>query len=47
LLFSFGGSVFSFFKGLAGQKAITKEAAAPVLEKMREHLICKVIVAMK
>ena len=40
-IFSIGGSVFSFFKGLAGQKAITKEAIEPVLEKMREHLICK------
>lgn len=36
-----GGSVFSFFKGLAGQKAITKEAIAPVLDKMKEHLICE------
>ena len=36
-----GGSVFSFFKGLAGQKAITKEAMMPVLDKMREHLCCK------
>jgi len=36
-----GGSVFSFFKGLAGQKAITKEAMAPVLDKMREHLCSK------
>ena len=35
-----GGSVFSFFKGLAGQKAITKEAMMPILDKMREHLCC-------
>ncbi|XP_057302154.1 signal recognition particle receptor subunit alpha-like [Hydractinia symbiolongicarpus] len=36
-----GGSVFSFFKGLAGQKAITQEAMEPVLDKMREHLCSK------
>jgi len=40
-----GGSVFSFFKGLAGQKAITPEAIAPVLEKMKEHLISKNVAA--
>ncbi|XP_065056617.1 signal recognition particle receptor subunit alpha-like [Rhopilema esculentum] len=38
---SFGGGFFSFFKGLAGQKAITKDAMAPVLDKMREHLCSK------
>uniref|UniRef100_T2MHS4 Signal recognition particle receptor subunit alpha n=1 Tax=Hydra vulgaris TaxID=6087 RepID=T2MHS4_HYDVU len=38
---SVGGSVFSFFKGLAGQKAITMEAMQPVLDKMREHLCSK------
>ena len=38
---SFGGGFFSFFKGLAGQKAITKDAMAPVLDKMREHLCCE------
>ena len=38
---SFGGGVFTFFKGLVGQKAITVEAMEPVLDKMREHLCCK------
>merc|ERR1719494_1181549 len=37
----FGGSVFSFFKGLAGQNAITAEAIEPVLRKMMEHLCSK------
>ena len=37
----FGGSIFSFFKGIAGQKAITKDAILPVLDKMREHLCCE------
>jgi len=35
------GGVFSFFQGLAGQKAITAEAMAPILDKMREHLVSK------
>jgi len=38
---SFGGGVFTFFKGLVGQKAITREAMEPVLDKMREHLCSK------
>ncbi|EDO25971.1 predicted protein, partial [Nematostella vectensis] len=33
-----GGSVFSFFKGLAGQSTLAKEQISPVLEKMKEHL---------
>lgn len=33
------GGVFAWFKGLAGQKTLTKETVEPVLEKMREHLI--------
>eukprot|EP00794_Sanderia_malayensis_P011040 gene11040-12205_t len=38
---SSGSGFFSFFKGLAGQKAITKEAMLPILDKMREHLCSK------
>lgn len=38
---SVGGSVFNFFQGLAGQKAITKESMVPILDKTREHLISK------
>jgi len=38
---SSSGGVFSFFQGLAGQKAITAEAMAPILDKMREHLVSK------
>lgn len=33
------GGVFSWFKGLASQKTLTRESVEPVLEKMREHLI--------
>lgn len=33
------GGLFAWFKGLAGQKTLTKETVEPVLEKMREHLI--------
>jgi len=36
-----GGSVFNFFSGLAGQKAITKDSMVPILERTREHLISK------
>merc|ERR1711872_1104476 len=36
-----GGGVWGFFKGLAGQKAITEETLAPVLNTMREHLCSK------
>lgn len=35
------GGVFSFFKGLAGQKTLTHEQVAPVLDKMKDHLICE------
>lgn len=35
------GGLFAWFKGLAGQKTLTKETVEPVLEKMREHLIAK------
>jgi len=36
-----GGGVWGFFKGLAGQKAITEETLAPMLNTMREHLCSK------
>jgi len=38
---SASGGVFSFFQGLAGQKAISAEAMEPILDKMREHLVSK------
>ena len=31
--------MFSFFKGLAGQKTLTLDDITPVLDKMKEHLI--------
>lgn len=34
-----GGGLFSFFKGLAGQKTLTLDDINPVLDKMKEHLI--------
>ncbi|PFX32526.1 Signal recognition particle receptor subunit alpha [Stylophora pistillata] len=34
-----GGGLFSFFKGLAGQKTLSLEDINPVLDKMKEHLI--------
>lgn len=37
--------VFSMFKGLVGSKALTKEDMAPVLEKMKDHLIAKNVAA--
>ena len=36
-----GGGLFSFFKGLAGQKTLTLDDINPVLDKMKEHLIGK------
>ncbi|EDO46043.1 predicted protein [Nematostella vectensis] len=38
-------SVFSFFKGLAGQSTLAKEQISPVLEKMKEHLTSKNVAA--
>ena len=40
-----GGGVFSFFKSLTGGKTITQESMAPVLERMKEHLIGKNVAA--
>ena len=40
-----GGGVFSFFKNLTGGKTITQEGMAPVLERMKEHLIGKNVAA--
>ncbi|XP_019642769.1 PREDICTED: signal recognition particle receptor subunit alpha-like isoform X2 [Branchiostoma belcheri] len=42
---SSGFGVFNMFKGLVGQKTITAEAMAPVLDKMRDHLIGKNVAA--
>ncbi|KAJ7333098.1 hypothetical protein OS493_018273 [Desmophyllum pertusum] len=42
---SLGGGLFSFFKGLAGQKTLTLDDINPVLEKMKEHLIAKNVAA--
>ena len=39
------GGVFSFFMNLAGGKTITQDTMAPVLEKMKEHLITKNVAA--
>ncbi|XP_065192119.1 signal recognition particle receptor subunit alpha-like [Sycon ciliatum] len=36
-----GGGVLGFFKGLVSSKVITKESLAPVLDKMKEHLVSK------
>ena len=33
------GGVFSFFKSLTAGRTITVEIMAPVMEKMKEHLI--------
>lgn len=38
-----GGGLFSFFKGLAGQKTLTLEDINPVLDKMKEHLVGKIL----
>lgn len=40
-----GRGVFSMLKGLVGSKAITRDDLAPVLEKMRDHLIAKNVAA--
>ncbi|KAM7440417.1 hypothetical protein ABFA07_010366 [Porites harrisoni] len=40
-----GGGLFSFFKGLAGQKTLTLDDITPVLDKMKEHLIAKNVAA--
>lgn len=40
-----GGGLFSFFKGLAGQKTLTLEDINPVLDKMKEHLVAKNVAA--
>uniref|UniRef100_A0A1B6F339 SRP54-type proteins GTP-binding domain-containing protein n=1 Tax=Cuerna arida TaxID=1464854 RepID=A0A1B6F339_9HEMI len=34
-------SVFSMFRGLVGNKSLTREGMQPVLEKLRDHLIAK------
>ena len=39
-----GGGLFSFFKGLAGQKTLTLDDINPVLDKMKEHLIGNVYI---
>ena len=33
--------MFSFFKTLTGGKTISREAMAPALDKMKDHLITK------
>uniref|UniRef100_A0A023FKJ9 Putative signal recognition particle receptor alpha subunit n=1 Tax=Amblyomma cajennense TaxID=34607 RepID=A0A023FKJ9_AMBCJ len=35
------GGMFSMFRGLVGSKSITAEDMAPVLDKLRDHLIAK------
>ncbi|CAG8826692.1 22529_t:CDS:2, partial [Dentiscutata erythropus] len=40
-----GSSMFSFFKNITGQKAITEEDLAQVLANMKEHLIKKNVAA--
>ncbi|XP_035686038.1 signal recognition particle receptor subunit alpha-like isoform X1 [Branchiostoma floridae] len=42
---SSGFGVFNMFKGLVGQKTVTAEAMAPVLDKMKDHLIGKNVAA--
>ena len=32
--------MFSMFKNLVGSKALTAEDLSPVLDKMKDHLIC-------
>nr|XP_023024621.1 signal recognition particle receptor subunit alpha homolog [Leptinotarsa decemlineata] len=39
------GGMFSIFKGLVGSKNLTKSDMAPVLEKMKDHLISKNVAA--
>jgi len=38
-------SVFSMFRGLVGNKSLSKESMQPVLEKLRDHLIAKNVAA--
>ena len=35
------GGVFGLFKGLVGGKTLTDEDIAPILEKLKDHLIAK------
>ena len=37
--------MFSFFKNLTTGKVVTREKMAPILEKMKEHLIGKNVAA--
>ncbi|XP_054261334.1 signal recognition particle receptor subunit alpha homolog [Macrosteles quadrilineatus] len=37
--------VFSMFRGLVGQKSLSRESMEPVLEKLRDHLIAKNVAA--
>ncbi|XP_022657628.1 signal recognition particle receptor subunit alpha-like [Varroa jacobsoni] len=39
------GGLFGMFKGLVGQKALTRAEVDPVLDKLREHLITKNVAA--
>lgn len=39
------GGMFSMFRGLVGSKSITAEDMAPVLDKLRDHLIAKNVAA--
>jgi hypothetical protein len=36
------GGLFASFKSLVGNKILTKESIEPVMEKMQEHLVCKI-----
>lgn len=37
--------MFSFFKSLTAGKVVTREGMAPILDKMKEHLIGKNVAA--
>ena len=37
--------MFSMFKNLVGSKMLTKEDLGPVLDKMKEHLVCKILLS--
>ncbi len=40
-----GKSMFSIFSGLVGNKTLTREAMAPQLEKLKEHMMAKNVAA--
>ncbi|PAA61118.1 hypothetical protein BOX15_Mlig000881g1 [Macrostomum lignano] len=40
-----GGGLFGMFRGLVGSKTLNREDLAPVLDKMRDHLVAKNVAA--